>query len=127
MSIRLASLGKLDQRPGEKVFLVTRWATRWIRKYVAQSPTWFQIPDLAPSVRLLTAFQRNRIEWKEFAKRYREEMKEPKPRDLIRRLRRYAEDHDVVLVCYCREEARCHRKLLKEIIEEDTISSNAPG
>lgn len=116
MSIRIASLGKVDQRPGERVLLVTRWATKWVRKYVAQSPTWFQVKDLAPSARLLSAFQRNRIEWDEFAKRYEEEMKAPKSRDLIRRIREYSRDHDVVLVCYCREEKRCHRGLLKSIL-----------
>lgn len=118
MSIRTAALGKINPHWGEYVIMVTRWVNPWLRAYIKKNERWLHIPDLAPSVKLLSALKKSQIGWDEYAEGYREEMKSPRAQDLIRRLRKFGDWLDVVLVCYCADEKRCHRGILKELLDE---------
>jgi ribokinase len=71
--------------------------------------------DLGPSRDLLTSFRAGNVSWEGLAARYREEMSArgelvDRYRDLVRR-------QTITLLCSCHDEARCHRTLLKEILE----------
>ena len=71
--------------------------------------------ELAPSAELLRSYQAGRIDWEEFAGRYTAEVSER--RELVDELARRAERATVTLLCGCRDESRCHRTLLKEMLE----------
>jgi uncharacterized protein YeaO (DUF488 family) len=71
--------------------------------------------ELAPSVELLRDFQAGRVEWREFARRYRAEIRDR--RELLDDLSRRAKRGAVTLLCGCKDESRCHRSLLKRLIE----------
>jgi uncharacterized protein YeaO (DUF488 family) len=88
------------------------------------------MPALGPSEQLLKAVMGGAIEWKTFAKRYRDELYLDGPIDdrsetiknhgqksTLRLLRALSEKQNVTLLCHCVEDAKeCHRFLLaKEI------------
>jgi uncharacterized protein YeaO (DUF488 family) len=74
--------------------------------------------DLGPSRELLTSFQTGRLGWEDLAVRYREEMSSRG--ELLERYRDLGRRQTLTLLCSCQDEARCHRSLLKEILESNT-------
>jgi len=72
---------------------------------------------LAPSAELLFDYRKGRIDWAEYRRRYLDEMAES--RELIHWLKRRSESGEVItLLCWERDDSFCHRRLLKELIEE---------
>ena len=92
------------------------------------------VASLGPSEKLLKSFLAGKISWKEFEKRYRDEMFAPTATDsgnatiknhgqkfTLRLVAKLAEQQNVTLLCHCAEDAKeCHRFLLKELIEKET-------
>lgn len=78
------------------------------------------LPNLAPSEELLQAGKAaaSEAEWKAFARRYRAEMKEPEARHLLDLLAALSHTADFAVGCYCEQEGRCHRSLLRELLAE---------
>ena len=79
------------------------------------------LPDLAPSAGLLAWARSEPLtdrRWKAFARRYRREMNEPAARRLIALLAAISPRADLSVGCYCRDELRCHRSLLKDLLRE---------
>jgi uncharacterized protein YeaO (DUF488 family) len=78
------------------------------------------LPDLAPSEALLRLGQAVDDEraWKAFARRYRAEMKKPEAQRLLDLLAALSRHTDFAVGCYCADEARCHRSLLRELLRE---------
>jgi uncharacterized protein YeaO (DUF488 family) len=81
---------------------------------------WYDVwyPVLAPSVETmkLAKTARTEREWAAFAKRFRAEMAEPaasRTLDLLAALSRSA---NFSVGCYCEDEARCHRSVLRELL-----------
>ncbi len=72
--------------------------------------------ELGPSRELLRDFKDEKINWSAFKKRYRQEMKE-KP-ELLGPWRQRAHKETITLLCSCVDENRCHRTLLKELLEK---------
>jgi uncharacterized protein YeaO (DUF488 family) len=69
------------------------------------------LPDLAPSAKLIkTAL----ADWKRFARLYRREMQERE--QLIALLATLSHNADFSIGCYCEDERRCHRSILREIL-----------
>jgi uncharacterized protein YeaO (DUF488 family) len=105
--------------PGEgtRIF-VARYRPRYLRK--GQEPWSLWLKNLAPSRELHAAFYGKRgqrpITFCEYVRRYRKEMRAQTEaiRDLARRLLQGA---SLTLLCYCSTPARCHRSLLKDMIE----------
>lgn len=75
---------------------------------------------LAPSRDLLRAFKDGTVAWPEFEARYLEEMRAPDQRGEITALAGLAAEQTVTVMCACIDEARCHRRLLRELIEHET-------
>ncbi|HTR03997.1 MAG TPA: DUF488 family protein [Thermoanaerobaculia bacterium] len=78
------------------------------------------LPNLAPSEKLVKAARGARDEraWRAFARAYRAEMKRPEASrvlDLLATLSRHA---DFAVGCYCEDENRCHRSILRELLSE---------
>ena len=84
------------------------------------SDDWYDVwyPNLAPSVETMKLGKgaKTAREWAVFAKRFRAEMVEPaasRTRDLLAALSHTA---DFSVGCYCEDEARCHRSVLRELL-----------
>jgi uncharacterized protein YeaO (DUF488 family) len=74
------------------------------------------IEDLAPSAGLLTDYRNGRINWKEYEKRYLEEIRGKE--EAFKRLVRVIRERKVVtLLCAEKEDTHCHRRLLIELVK----------
>ena len=110
--------------------LVCRYRPRALTK---EAETWDHWQaDLAPSRELHAAhYGKNGetpISWDEFCQRYREEMKGADQRQYIEFLaEKVAAGKTITLLCSntCKKAARCHRSLLKELIEEHIAGTPA--
>lgn len=72
--------------------------------------------DLAPSIGLLMNYKKKKIDWNEYEKRYDEEMKPKK--DLLKELAERAKKETLTLLCFEKTDEKCHRRLLKTLIEK---------
>jgi uncharacterized protein YeaO (DUF488 family) len=71
--------------------------------------------DLGPSLSLLRRYRQGGVDWEAYRKEYEAEMKE-KP-EKLRALAQRAAEGTVTLLCACRDESRCHRSVLKRLVE----------
>lgn len=122
MAIRIVRLGT-PRVPGEGVRLGTvRRPPRGVPKTEFASRDYYDVwlPDLAPSEALVKAGQHagNERQWQTFLKRYRAEMKRPPAARLLDLLAAFSHDAAFAVGCYCENEARCHRSVLKALLEE---------
>jgi uncharacterized protein YeaO (DUF488 family) len=83
---------------------------------------WYDVwyPDLSPSAELVSVALHARDDraWKAFVRKFRAEMARPTARrtlDLIAALSHHA---SLSVGCYCEDEARCHRSVLRELLAE---------
>jgi len=104
--------------------LVTRYRPRGVAKAQETWDAWE--PDLGPSVQLHAAAYGKGvliIPWATYRARYLLEMRKQKAMidDLARRV---ASGEQITLLCSsaCERESRCHRSLLKELIEAAAIA-----
>ena len=122
MAIRIVRLGS-PRAPDEGLRIGTvRRPPRGVRKedYAAKDiyDVWF--PNLSPSEDLLKEGMAagDDASWRTFRRKFAAEMKAPGPRrdlDLMAALSHHA---DFSIGCYCREESRCHRSVLRALLEE---------
>jgi uncharacterized protein YeaO (DUF488 family) len=71
------------------------------------------LPELAPSAKLIkTAL----ADWKRFSKRYRQEMRERE--HLLEVLAHLSHASNFAVGCYCEDEERCHRSILRVLLVE---------
>ena len=79
------------------------------------------LPAVAPSDALLKRAQASLDDpkrWKQFVSRYRGEMKRPEARRLLDLLAALSHTADFSVGCYCADESRCHRSVLRELLAE---------
>jgi len=76
------------------------------------------LPALAPSETLvkLGLGAKDERAWKTFVRRYRAEMKTPDASRLLDLLAALSKDSSFYVGCYCADESRCHRSLLRELL-----------
>ena len=80
--------------------------------------TW--LPELSPSQELVSqalAAETDK-EWQAFVRAYRKEMATPAARHLLELLAALSLRTDVSVGCYCEDESRCHRSVLRELLAE---------
>jgi uncharacterized protein YeaO (DUF488 family) len=80
--------------------------------------------ELGPSRKLLDDFHAG-IPWAEYRMRYRAEIL-AKP-DLVDRWSARSAGETITLLCGCKDETRCHRTLLREILEGRGARDPTPG
>jgi len=122
MAIRIVQLGS-PRTPGEGPRVGTvRRPPRGVPKAEFASRDFYDVwlPELAPSDDLVKAGQSaaNEAEWQRFAKRYRAEMKQPAAARLLDLLAALSRHTAFAVGCYCADETRCHRSVLKALLEE---------
>ena len=121
MAISVVRLGTPRNR-GEGTRLGTvRRPPRGVRKQDFARLDYYDVwvPDLAPTAQLVswaTADDWTDARWNRFAREYRREMKEPHAARLIALLAALSRNADLSVGCYCEDESRCHRSLLRELL-----------
>jgi uncharacterized protein YeaO (DUF488 family) len=80
--------------------------------------TW--LPQLAPSDELVRRAQKAESErdWNGFFKAYRRELATPETSRLLDLLAALSHTSAFSLGCYCEDEARCHRSVLRALLHE---------
>ena len=126
MAIRVVQLGS-RRTPGEGLRLGTvRRPPRGVPKNEFASRDFYDVwlPELAPTEGLvkLALRARDARAWQGFAKRYRSEMKRPQAQRLLTLLAALSHSTDFAVGCYCAEETRCHRFVLKALLAEHGAS-----
>jgi len=120
MTVRIVRLGR-PRTPDEGTRLGTvRRPPRGVPKKDFARLDWYDVwfPVLAPSVATmkLGLGAKTDREWKSFARKYRAEMATPaasQSLDVLAALSRHA---NFSVGCYCEDERRCHRSLLRELL-----------
>jgi len=123
MAIRVVRLGT-PRKPGEGVRIGTvRRPPRGVRKEDYARRGFFDVwlPELAPSAPLVSWLLSEPItpkRWADFARRYRREMRTRVAQRLVALLAALSSQANFSVGCYCEEESRCHRSLLKRLLIE---------
>ena len=78
---------------------------------------WF--PNLSPSESLLKeASPNDEKSWKRFKRRFLTELKAPVSRRDLELLATLSHQTNFAIGCYCQDESRCHRSILRELLEK---------
>jgi uncharacterized protein YeaO (DUF488 family) len=122
MPIRIVRLGTPRPR-GEGLRIGTvRRPPRGVPKAEYASRDFYDVwlPELAPSEPLVKVAlgATDPRTWHTFAKRYRHEMKAHTPARLLDLLAAMSHRTALSVGCYCADESRCHRSILRALFEE---------
>lgn len=122
MTVRVVRLGS-PRAPGEGLRLGTvRRPPRGVAKERYAADDWYDawLPQLAPSAELVAEARAagSDAEWRRFVRKYRAEMAAPDNARLIALLAALSRQASFSVGCYCEDEARCHRSVLRELLAE---------
>lgn len=122
MALRIVRLGT-PRIEGEGLRIGTvRRPPRGVPKERFASDDWYDVwlPQLAPSAELVKEAMAaaTDTEWQRFVRKYRKEMSEPDNARLLALLTELSRRTDISVGCYCEDESRCHRSVLRELLAE---------
>ena len=122
MSIRVVRLGT-KRAPGEGLRIGTvRRPPRGVRREQIAARDFYDVwfPLLAPSVETMTSFRKQMTDpaWKRFVRAYRKEMGRPDASHALDLLAALSHRSDFSVGCYCEDETRCHRSILRALFRE---------
>jgi uncharacterized protein YeaO (DUF488 family) len=94
---------------------------RGVRKEELGQRDYFDVwlPELAPSAPLVAwalSAPLTPARWATFARRYQAEMRTPPAQRLIALLAALSARQDFSVGCYCEDESRCHRSVLRDLL-----------
>jgi uncharacterized protein YeaO (DUF488 family) len=121
MSIRIVRLGT-PRVSGEGLRIGTvRHPPRGVRTSRYAADDWFDVwlPNLAPSAALVAAARKadGPAGWRRFARRYRAEMARPEASRILETLAALSHHAAFSVGCYCEDERRCHRSVLRAMLK----------
>ena len=78
------------------------------------------LPTLSPTPKLVTLALKAADEkaWKSFVRQFTAELREPSPSRLLDLLAALSHQTNLAVGCYCENEARCHRSVLRDELRE---------
>lgn len=122
MAIRIVRLGTA-RSAGEGLRIGTvRRPPRGVPKTEFASQDWYDVwyPNLAPSMETMKLGQavESDKDWALFSKKYRAEMNEADASRNLDLLAALSHQANFSMGCYCENEARCHRSLLRDLLKE---------
>ena len=122
MAVKVLRLGSPRAR-GEGVRLGTvRRPPRGVPKSEFAKRDFYDVwlPTLSPSQPLVTFALKAQDEhaWKTFERKFRAEMRKPEATHTLDALAALSRQTHFSLGCYCENEARCHRSILKKLLAE---------
>ena len=117
--VRLGSPRVADE--GTRIGTVRR-PPRGVPKAEFAAQDWYDVwfPNLAPSVETMKLGQtaETPAQWSAFTRKYRAEMATPDNSHAIELLATLSRQTHFSVGCYCEDEARCHRSVLRELLLE---------
>ena len=122
MTVRVVRLGTARApEEGTRIGTVRR-PPRGVPKSEFASRNWYDVwfPNLAPSVETMKLGQaaETSAQWATFKKKYRAEMAKPDASHAIELLATLSHHVNFSVGCYCEEEERCHRSVLRALLRE---------
>ena len=122
MAIRVVRLGSArSQGEGLRIGTVRR-PPRGVPRSEFASQNWYDVwfPILAPSVETLKLGQTatTPAHWAAFVRKYRAEMSAPEARHALGLLAALSHQSSFSVGCYCEDESRCHRSVLRILLAE---------
>lgn len=125
MAIHILRLGTPRAHDeGPRIGTVRR-PPRGVPKSEFASQNWYDVwyPNLAPSVETMKLAQAavandDAAGWAAFSRRYRQEMAAPDAARSLDLLATLSHGAHFALGCYCEHESRCHRSLLRALLQE---------
>lgn len=122
MPVRIVRLGS-DRAADEGLRIGTvRRPPRGVPKSEFASQNWYDLwfPNLAPSPDLVKQAQAatNEREWAAFARKFRAEMAVPDNDRTLDLLAALSHQTNFSVGCYCADESRCHRSILRTLLIE---------
>ena len=123
MSVRVVRLGS-PRVSGEGTRIGTvRRPPRGVPKAQFSSQDWYDVwfPNLAPSVETMKRGQdaTSPAQWAAFAKKYKAEMTAPEAKHALTLLAVLSHTTNFSVGCYCENESRCHRSVLRRLLIEN--------
>jgi uncharacterized protein YeaO (DUF488 family) len=133
MAIRVVRLGSpRGKGEGTRIGTVRR-PPRGVPKSEFASGNWYDVwlPNLAPSPETVKLGQaaETPARWAAFVRKYRAEMATPDNARVLELLAALSHGADFSVGCYCEDEARCHRSVLRELLLEKgaRVEASPPG
>ncbi len=122
MAIRIVRLGSARAKgEGTRIGTVRR-PPRGVPKSEFAAQNWYDVwfPNLAPSVETMKRGQgaTTPAQWAAFTRKYRAEMAAPDNAHAIELLAVLSRHANFSVGCYCADEARCHRSVLRALLVE---------
>jgi len=122
MTIRIVRLGSPRKRnEGLRIGTVRR-PPRGVKKEDCASKNIYDVcfPNLSPSESLLkeALSQTDEKSWKTFKRKFLAEMKLPGAKRDLDLLAALSHKTNFAIGCYCPDESRCHRSILRELLEQ---------
>jgi uncharacterized protein YeaO (DUF488 family) len=123
MAIRIVRLGSpRAAKEGPRLGTVRR-PPRGVRKSDYAKRDFYDVwlPELAPSqkwVRWALSEPWTDARWKKYVRNYRREMKAPAADRLLGLLAALSSSASLSVGCYCENQKRCHRSILRELLAE---------
>lgn len=122
MGVRVVRLGT-PRAEGEGTRIGTvRRPPRGVPRSEFATQNWYDVwlPNLSPSAELvkLALAAESEKDWSAFVRKFRAEMAEPEKSRVLDLLAALSHGSNFSVGCYCENEARCHRSVLKALLKE---------
>lgn len=123
MTIRIVRLGSARKADEGLRLGTVRRPPRGVRKSELATRDFYDVwlPNLSPSEPLLKqarASMGDEKGWAAFERKFRAEMKAPDAGRLLDLLAAFSHDTNFSLGCYCRDEKKCHRSILRQLLAD---------
>jgi len=121
MTLRIVRLGSpRHPREGLRIGTVRR-PPRGVKKQRYAADDWYDVwyPELSPSAELVAKAlnAETEAEWRAFVRAFTTEMKQPAAARTLDLLAALSHSADFSLGCYCENEDRCHRTVLRDLMK----------
>ena len=122
VSIFIVQLGS-PRSPGEGLRIGTvRRPPRGVPRTQFASRNFYDVwlPALSPSAALVheALSAKTRQAWQSFSRKFKAEMRKPEAARVLDLLAALSNHSNFSVGCYCVDEARCHRSILRELLKE---------
>ena len=99
---------------GKRILVMRLWP-RGVRKELVD--VWFK--QVGTERELIKVWKLGKVARPEYERRYYRMMNGEEQKALVREIAGYARDGPVTLLCSCKDPEKCHRSLLKKLVEAE--------
>ncbi len=122
MAISIVQLGKPRlSNEGLRIGTVRR-PPRGVTKGRYAKDNWYDVwyPELSPTTELMAQGRscQSKSDWDAFVRQFRKQMSEPASSHTLDLLSALSQSANFSIGCYCEQENRCHRSVLRALLKE---------